>query len=200
VLVREAQSDDLECLVEVHMSAFPGFFLTRMGPGFLRTYYSLVMQFPYSIILVADDGEQIIGFVCGYASPNEFYASLKRNWVRFIWPVSMALVRDPRLIYRVAVNRSRVSRASGNAAFEQQTVELACIGVLKGQGGRGVGRLLVSEFIVKAKDLNAKFVDLTTDAAENDAVNEFYVKLGFHLQRSISRGAGRPMHLYRMSL
>ena len=41
---RDAREGDLEGVVRVHLSSFTGFFLSRLGTGFLREYYRLILN------------------------------------------------------------------------------------------------------------------------------------------------------------
>ncbi|WP_305016831.1 hypothetical protein [Mycobacterium tuberculosis] len=46
IQIRPAQASDIAQIVQVHLQAFPGFFLTLMGPRFLRLLYSGFLNHP----------------------------------------------------------------------------------------------------------------------------------------------------------
>ena len=52
-LVRIASADDVADIVRIHREAFPGFFLTSLGPRFLELMYREYMRHPCGIVLVA---------------------------------------------------------------------------------------------------------------------------------------------------
>ena len=49
--------------------------------------------------------------------------------------------------------------------------------------GTGAGKKLVQTFLDKAVQRGCKRVFLTTDQDDNDSVNQFYIKLGFTIER-----------------
>ena len=63
-------------------------------------------------------------------------------------------------------------------------------------GGKGIG----SRLIDKLKDITDftayKYINLETDACDNDAVNNFYLRNGFQLARSYVTAEGRKMNEY----
>ena len=40
MIIRKATINDVDTIVEIHLNAFEGFFLTSLGAEFLRFYYS----------------------------------------------------------------------------------------------------------------------------------------------------------------
>src|SRR5215472_15931359 len=80
--IRAAQASDLEEIVSVHQKAFRESFLTRLGPGFLRRYYSTVLKYRGGICIVKEGAGQLDGFVCGFTDPARFYVTMSRQrWV-----------------------------------------------------------------------------------------------------------------------
>jgi ribosomal protein S18 acetylase RimI-like enzyme len=194
--VRPAARGDLPDVVRVHQAAFPGFYMTRLGPPFLRLYYRLVMDYAGGILLVAERAGRVSGFVSGFARPAGFYRLLRKNRPRVALSVLPALLRSPGLAKRLVTNAGRVE----DSAREEDggACELSSIGVMPGT--RGLGSALVAAFVADAQARGAREVYLTTDALDNDRVNEFYRRCGFRLERVTEPVAGRPMNLYAVSL
>jgi ribosomal protein S18 acetylase RimI-like enzyme len=92
-------------------------------------------------------------------------------------------------------NSQRVRAASQDGA-SCQTSELASIGVIPSAQRLGIGRALVAAFLEHAERMGAQQVALTTDSANNDAVNGFYKSLGFQIVDTINAPGKRPMHQY----
>lgn len=90
-------ASDLGSVVAIHKEAFKGFFLTRMGPRFLRAYYQAVLDFEASISLVAYDTEsdRALGFAVGFRDPQGFYALFRQRRKRLLPVILLAVVRDP---------------------------------------------------------------------------------------------------------
>ena len=68
---------------------------------------------------------------------------------------------------------------------------LYSIGVLPSLQGTGAGRKLVAAFLEEARSRGCGRVFLTTDRDGNDAVNEFYRKMGFRVEREYTTPEGR---------
>src|SRR3989442_15994819 len=79
--VRKAEKKDIPAIVEIHRQAFDNFFLTRLGRGFLRQYYELVLNYRAGILLVSESRDGIEGFACGFVQPRQFYRMMRsRGW------------------------------------------------------------------------------------------------------------------------
>jgi GNAT superfamily N-acetyltransferase len=180
-------------LVLVHQSAFPGFYLTQMGPSFLRVYYSSVLAFKDSIALVAQVDGKTIGFVVGFSDPEAFYQYFRAKRLRLVPIILWAIVRNPSLLARTLRNSRRIARGS----IPLGTTELSSIAV--SPTVRGAGSVLIPAFLERAVALKSDRVLLTTDAIGNEHVNNFYVKHGFLLQRTFDDG-GRLMNEYVLKI
>lgn len=53
----------VEQIVAIHLSSFPGFFLTFLGKGFLKYLYKGFILHPDSGILVAKEESHVVGFL-----------------------------------------------------------------------------------------------------------------------------------------
>jgi ribosomal protein S18 acetylase RimI-like enzyme len=199
ISVRPLTPSDVRDLSAVHVQAFPGFFLTALGPRFLAGYYTRVLRYRNGICLGAYGGEELVGGVAGFVDPPGFYAFLRAGRLGLGFAALPALARDPRRALQFLANyRKTVSISASGPAHE--TAELASIGVLPSAAGRGVGKRLVEEFVAVARDRGAKSVTLTTDREGNDAVNRFYCRLGFQLERIEQTGSGRRLNSYRLTV
>lgn len=202
IRVRSATMDDIPAIATVHREAFPGFFLTRLGSGFLRAYYRAVLRFDGGRLYVAADGGWIVGFVAGFVDPPRFYGAIKRRPWKFAAPLAAALLRRPWLVGSILARIGAVAvrgRPDGEQVTADGRVELSSLAVRPSMRGRGVGRRLVQTFIDSARGTPATVVSLTTDARENDEVNAFYERFGFGLARRRS-SAGRLMNEYEIRL
>lgn len=195
--IRPAEPKDLPAVISIHQRAFPGFFLTILGPRFLVHYYRMVMGFPGGIFLVKDGPEGIEGFVSGFINPGEFYRTLRANKILFLPSVGLRLLCNPWLFRRLLASYRYASHES--QVNEPGLCELSSIAVLPNQGRKGAGKALVHAFLAAIQN-QAKTVVLTTDADENDSVNTFYLSLGFRLERAIERPLGRRLNRYRISI
>ena len=103
--IRRMVPDDLKETARLHEQAFAGFFLTRMGPTFLRGYYAAVLSYDRSIALIADRSDgQPIGFVTGFQDPEAFYAHFRNQRLRLLPSIVGAVLRQPSLARAIFSN------------------------------------------------------------------------------------------------
>ena len=196
--LRKMQLSDVNQVVNVHLSSFQGFFLSFLGPGFLDLLYTYIVSSPHGVGYVSlNDRDQIVGFVCGPTQSSGFYRRFfKKQWRRIVlaalWPVMSRPGIGPRLV-RIVLYPSQASTDSGIAT-------LMSIAVLPEYQNRGIGKVLVQEFLNEMQRRDTRRVNLTTDKDGNDAVNAFYRGLGFQLVRSFVTPEGRRMNEYAINL
>ncbi len=182
-------------VVAVHGKAFPGFFLSFLGPRFLREFYSAFLHEETGIALVAEgpvDG-RVLGFVVGTSQPDGFFKRLlKRRWWAFCLASTGALLRRPWVAPRIF----RALFYRGEAPGGQKRALLSSIAVGPDQQGSGLGRALVAEWAVEARKRGVPGCYLATDAENNDAVNRFYVKCGWQVESTYVTPEGRKMNRY----
>lgn len=186
MIIREMKPSDLGAVVAVHKKAFDGFFLTRMGPRFLRAYYQAVLDFETSIALVAHeiDSNCVLGFAVGFSDPQGFYTLFGQRRKRMLPAILLAVVRDLGLVPQILRNMRRVE-----AQAEQPLVAVELSSIAVGVPGSGVGGALLEAFMDKARSKGSDRVILTTDANGNDSVRGFYEACGFRLEGTETRGA-----------
>lgn len=194
--VREARRDDLEAVVEVHLASFSGFFLSTLGPRFLREFYAALIDHPGGVLLVGVNDGDVVGFVGGAREQVGFYADLLagRKW-RFVWAALPAVMRRPSVGRRVVRGRQRAEGVDTLAGPCLMT-----IGVRPQREGGGVGRALVAGFEAELRSLGESTYCLTTDADNNDRTNDFYRRLGMHKRRVLETPEGRRLNEFTKTL
>ena len=192
-LVRDMEYGDIASIVRVHLESFPGFFLTFLGPTFLRELYGATLTDPDGIGFVAECPTGISGFVMGTAHPAGFYRRLLRQrWWRFALASTKAVIRRPSIAPRLL----RAFSMSEQATQHQARGTLMSIAVRPQCQGQGIGQALVGAFLEEAFHRKLRQIDLTTDRHSNDAANRFYQKLGFVCERTYETPEGRAMNAY----
>ncbi len=196
--IRVANTDDIDGIVQIHQEAFPGFFLTRLGPAFLCAYYQLVQTYEHNIVLVATNGTELTGFVSGFLYPEQFYRRMSAAKRRLLWPVVRGVCAQPSCLPQVLNNSKRVAMPTSelHAKFSGIPCELSSIGVLPTCKGKGHGKALLSAFSAHAVAQKAGYIHLTTDAENNDVVNRFYQQMGFDLIATFASYRKRLMNQY----
>ena len=196
MVCRTAREDDVEAIVATHLKAFPGFFLTLMGPGFLRELYRGFLRHADGVLLVSvDEQERLTGFVAGTLAPDRFFAELRRRrGVYFLLRALPALLVRPALVF--AKLWSALFYRGDKPALLQGGALLSSIGVLPEVVGRSVGKELLAGFEREAFARGAAFVYLTTDADGNNLVQAFYGRNGYAVESEFIQGGGRAMLRY----
>ncbi len=184
----------MTALSKLHMAAFPDFFLTQLGLSFLKTLYRGYMEDENSGILVAEIDGELAGFGAYSNEYSSLYKGLvKRHLLHFAACSVIAVIRHPSFIKRLL----GAFKKSDEVKKEEAYVELASICVNPKIESNGIG----SKLIDKLKEITAfseyEYINLETDACNNDVVNKFYIKNGFQLVRSYATAEGRKMNEYR---
>ncbi|MES3040561.1 MAG: GNAT family N-acetyltransferase [Pseudomonadota bacterium] len=193
---RNATAADLDSVAAVHIKAFPGFFLTRLGRGFLCELYRGFLEHPDGIFLVAiDDQGGVTGFAAGTMAPDRFFSDLRRSrGVHFLFHAIPALLCSPSLV--IAKLYSAVFYRGDKPADLDGGALLSSIGVQPEMLGKSLGKELLLQFESEAFTRGAPFVYLTTDEAGNDRVNAFYSRSGYVVESRFMQGGSRAMLRY----
>ncbi len=186
-------------VVQVHLQSFAGFFLTFMGPRFLRLLYGEILKSPDHVAFVALDetSHVILGFVVGVTEQSNFYGRLARqNWFNFALVSIPVVIRHPTVVPRL-LRAFTYSRRVQTAAAQALLMSIA---VLPDSMGQGIGQLLVNQFLTAMHRQGIMSVSLTTDRDNNERTNRFYHKLGFEIARTYVTPEGRWMNEYVIDL
>jgi len=185
----------LSQIADVHMKAFPNFFLTFLGPRFLREFYGSFLYDSVGIGFVAEDAEsgRVLGVIVGPLMPDGYFKRLliKRWWAFCLASISAVLMR-PVIIKRLF----RALFYRGEAPSGQQRALLSSVAVCPQAQGQGVGQALVRRWVEEVERRGYSGCYLTTDAHNNDKINHFYQKLGWQVESTYTTPEGRVMNRY----
>lgn len=195
MIIREAVLDDLEQLVDVHFSAFSGFFLTSLGRNFLIQYYKIYIKYSH-IAFVAEVDNSIEGFVVGSNSSVDFYNDLKKEAVCFFIPILMNIVNIHlfRKIWSRFFSIFLKRKVNNSIKAYENLNELTSIGVNQNDKNRGLGSKLLAEYEDYCIRNNISGITLTTDADDNDKVLNFYKKFGYSIDQQFAQDHKRNMY------
>lgn len=190
----EQEKGSIRKLSKLHTRAFPDFFLTQLGMNFLDALYKGYLSDERSGIIVAENNGRLAGFIAySYDYPNFYKGLMKKHLLRFAVCSMGAALRHPSFIKRLL----GAFKKSDSVVKSEKYVELASICVDPRMGNHGIGSKLI-DHLKGMVDLDKyAYINLETDAVNNDAVNRFYVKNGFKLARTYFSAEGRKMNEYR---
>ena len=188
--------EHLQQVVAVHEVCFPGYYLTDLGPSFLRAMYSWYVQSPEAIAHAALDRDgYVVGFVAGTADDSNYRRSLfRKTWWRMAVALGKRFVSRPALTLGLIGERKEsvwqaltaiLTRRTGKCAradaiFEQEppTASLISIGVEPSMRRLGIGRRLSETFLQEAGRTGCEAVALSV-REDNEAARRFYESLGW---------------------
>ena len=184
----------IEDAVRIHLQGFPSFFLSLLGPRFLREFYSSFLADSVGMGFVASDSaKQVIGVVVGSVDPRGYFTRLlRRRWWAFCLACAGAVARRPSCVPRLF----RAVRYRGDAPSGPVRALLSSIVVSPAAQGRGVGKLLIRVWVEEARRRGASGCYLATDADNNDAANGFYLSLDWKLESTYTTPEDRKMNRY----
>ena len=197
--IRTARPADIPALTALHVQAFPGFFITRLGPRFVAELYRGFIDHPDAICHVACENGIPVGVVAGPLRPEKFFGELLRSrGIRFAIAAVPGLLRDPwnvgRRLLVAPFYRGEAPPRRDRAAL------VSTICVSPAVRGGGVSTALLEAFCIMAAARGARCVYLTTDRNSNERVNSFYLRAGFALESELQRSGGRVMNRYLKDL
>jgi ribosomal protein S18 acetylase RimI-like enzyme len=198
VRIGDLRADDVPVVARLHRAAFPGFFLSSLGEPFLVQFYRGFLTDPTAVTAVArDDGGTILGAVVGTTEPAGFFGRLlRRRFAGFVLASARAVLRHPTSAPRLL----RAVTYRGDAGSTADGALLSSIFVVPAAQGSGAGQALLAAWARAAADRGAGAAFLTTDAEDNDRVNDFYVAQGWALADSHRTREGRLMNRYTITL
>lgn len=193
-IVRTKDLEDVNRIVEIHLSSFPGFFLTFLGEGFLKYLYKGYIKHPDSGIIVASEENQIIGFLAYSTNISQFYSFLlKKYFFPFAWYGFLGALRSPKSILRIIRALTYPNKTKEN---HEKYVEISSIAVNPKAQTKGIGSDLIKFLCESFIDSPFKQIRLETDAENNSKANAFYQKNGFIIEKTSISPEGRVMNHY----
>lgn len=192
--VSQFEEEKIDEIVAIHIQAFNGFFLSSLGNGFLKQLYMSYCEHIDSNLLIAEQNEKIVGFLAYSSNLSELYTfMIKKRLIRFCWYSVKAFFRKPSILMRLfrALLKPKESRR------KEHYVELASIGVKPSVACKGIGSLLVDNLKGRIDFSKYMYINLETDAVDNNIAISFYEKNDFKRFRSFETPEGRKMYEYR---
>ena len=177
MIIRKATINDVDTIVEIHLNAFEGFFLTSLGAEFLRFYYSCFVRSNETVTMIAEENGVIYGFSASSKFCKGFNSRLiKSNLIAFGLLSFKLLLIKPISLSRLVKN---LSKKGENVIDNEDYAELYSIGVCKSAQGKGVGKMLLLKSEQVMKEEGVTRVSLTTDFDNNEQAVGFYHSMGY---------------------
>jgi ribosomal protein S18 acetylase RimI-like enzyme len=179
----------LEQVAALHEACFGGYYLTRLGPSFLRAMYGWYAEDPQAIAHVALGAEgRVVGFVAGTTRAEDYHRSLfRRRGGALLGALVARLLSSPVETVRLAWERkdllpqalsSLLARGSSGSVEsapgpEVGAASLVSVGVEPSQRRSGIGRRLTELFVKEAGQRGCEVVTLSV-REDNPGARLFY--------------------------
>lgn len=197
VTIREVKSNEKELIneiVTIHLNTFTGFFLTFMGRGFLKQMYQSYCDYDESGLLVAEEDGKALGFLAFSSNFSGLYKfMIKTRLIQFGWYSIGAFFRRPSAFMHII----SAFLKPGEVKREEKYVELSSIGVDPNVKSKGIGSKLIDALKDNVDFDKYAYINLETDAVDNEGAIHFYEKNGFVRERMFETDEGRKMYEYR---
>jgi GNAT superfamily N-acetyltransferase len=190
----------LSAVVAAHLAAFPGFFMTLLGPRFLTVFYGHFIDNASGILLIARNGDgEVLGCLAATRQPAEFFRTLRqRRGMTLLIAALPALLRHP---WRVAARLLSAAWYRGDKPPDLPGYWLlSSLAVREDCAGSGIGTALVERLITNARHKEAAGVYLVTDSDDNDRAKSFYARRGFGMHSRFVRPDGRRLEVLARGL
>lgn len=176
--VSKATLNDISGIVNIHQEAFKEFFLTSLGEGFLRLYYTSFVNSEDGVVYCAKNNDIVVGFSAASYKSHGFNSKLvKRNLLKYGLMAMKLMIVQPKSVLRLLRNMNKESKEDA-IVDDGLYAELYSIAVSPSCQGEGVGRLLLTVTEADVRQHNSE-LSLTTDYYDNDKTIAFYRALGY---------------------
>lgn len=194
VEIRTIPLDDINQVVDIHMSAFKGFFLTDLGPIFLKLYYRSFARSKVALLKGCYEQDKLLAFSASAIVAKGFHKKLLIAYFFsfFIFGVRFFFT-DIKILARLLKN---VSKKNAAVYDDGDYAELFSIAVDVEQQGKGLGKKLLLQLESDLKSKDVVKVSLTTDCHNNKKTVNFYKGMGYDVFYNFVAYPNREM--YRM--
>jgi ribosomal protein S18 acetylase RimI-like enzyme len=186
--IRQGHARDASTVAALHTERIGAGFLVTLGPRFLERLYRRVVASHHGVLLVADSGDELLGFVAAATNTQRLYGEfLRRDAVPAGLAAAPAIVRRPRQVWETL----RYGNAGGDTL---PAAEILSIAVTADAAGRGIGGALLAAAQDELTRLGATEARVVT-AVGNIAALAMYEQAGFRRRSRTEVHAGVPQEV-----
>lgn len=193
----ELKKENAAEITEIHILAFPGFFLTDLGKDVLRVFYAALIQDESTIVWGIKNNKELVGFFVASTSPVGLYARIfKKHFFKFFLLLTISFLKNMSLLKRM------ITSFTASKSFDipkSNSAALLSICVSPTSSGKGIGKMLLGKLENELVLQGQYGYYLSTDKENNEATNHFYLNNGFQLHDVFMQGK-RIMNVYLKDL
>jgi ribosomal protein S18 acetylase RimI-like enzyme len=185
--LRTGRAGDAAAVAALHAERIGEGFLVTLGPRFLTRLYRRVALSQAAVLVVAEDGDRIVGFVAAATSTRRFYGDFFRHdAVPAGLAAAPAIVRAPRRVWETL--------RYGSADDDLPAAEVLSVAVAADAEGRGIGGALLNAALEELAQAGAPAARVIT-AVGNDPALAMYERAGFRRRTRTEVHAGVPQEV-----
>jgi ribosomal protein S18 acetylase RimI-like enzyme len=186
--LRAGRAGDAAAVAALHAERIGEGFLVTLGPRFLTRLYRRVALSPTAVLLVAEDGDRIVGFVAAATSTRRLYGDFFRHdAVPAGWAAAPAVIRAPRRVWETL-------RYGSAGDHDLPAAEVLSIAVAADAEGQGIGGALLVAALEALAEAGAPAARVVT-AVGNDPALAMYERAGFRRRTRTEVHAGVPQEV-----
>jgi ribosomal protein S18 acetylase RimI-like enzyme len=186
---------DVEAVVRLHQRCFPDYFLTQLGPWFLRRFYAEFLFHPLSYgVVLRSTGNELIGFVVGTSDSSAHFCNFyRRNAVRAIPLIAGKLLTRSEVRRMIGARLGHVwfavrsmlpggkrTAPAPTGPAEQCAVRLLSIAIAPEQRGTGAAQAITEYFESVLRQAGHRRYGLSVRPTNGRAIR-FYRRTGWQL-------------------
>lgn len=174
MLIRKAKLDDCLAVAQLHARCLTESFLGTLGHGFLTALYQALIQYSGGTVIVAEEKNEIIGFVSGVDEIKKFYNFfIKNKWPAIIYTL-LPKAFSTKIIKKILETRHYSDKKFSITVPETELLSIAVTEEFRGQGvSAELFKQLAEEFKKKGKNKFKIIVGNNLIGAK-----KFYQKMG----------------------
>jgi ribosomal protein S18 acetylase RimI-like enzyme len=148
-----------------------------------------------NLSIVCETEGKVSGFAVGSNLPSGFYKRLISKKIFLFGLAALpAAIKSPGILPRLF----RSLQVPQQYQKPERQANLMSLAVSPTAQKRGIGGALIKEFANQCSQRKVDTINLTTDAQNNDKVNNFYQNFGFVLSNEFTTAEGRKMNEYQL--
>lgn len=191
-------NEELQEIVKAHIEAFPNFFLTSLGKDLLFELYRSFLEVKNSGIYIAKIDNDTVGFLAfTEKSTLIYYNILKRHFFSFFFKLLKRFLKNPISFFKLLYSfKKKLFSKKEKDKIISKKIRIESIAVKPNYSNKGVGKELI-DFLKRNIDFQKfDFIELETDAKNNEKTNCFYQKNNFIKIEEITTDENRVMNIY----
>lgn len=184
-------------VAELHMVNIDRGFLSTLGVPFLSLMYQAIDEGDDSVLLVAREGDKVVGFVSGAAGMGPIYRRMLGRWPQLVLALMPAM--SPKRLWRVLEILRYTGR--GNTTGPLPQTELLSIAVDAGFRGKGHAEDLYQRLCLHFRSHDIPAFKIVVGAALESA-HRFYVRMGAEpfAQTEVHKGEASTVYVHKLCL